>query len=95
MHPHSELQKARITGVAKNLLGEKIQIHFVTSGSWLSFEIASTQGSRLALGMTKTDAAEKKTDGELTNWLGTLLGPCRKAQPARGDQAGTSHQAAA
>jgi hypothetical protein len=76
-----EAQKARINSIAKLLLGDDVQVHFVTSGSWLSFEIASPRGERWALGMTKPDAAEKKSDSELASWLATLLAGYYKMQP--------------
>jgi hypothetical protein len=75
-----EMQKSRIDRLAKNLLGE-IQVQFVTSGSWLSFEIANARGQRLALGMTKPDLVVKKSDTELENWLDCLLAGYKKNRP--------------
>jgi hypothetical protein len=69
----NQLQRARIEKLAKSMLGE-IKIHFVTSGPWLSFEIVSPQGGRLALGMTTLEMAERKSDKEIESWLNVLLG---------------------
>lgn len=75
-----EMQKSRIDRLAKNLLGE-IQVQFVTSGSWLSFEIANTRGERLALGMTKPDSVGQKSDTEVENWIDCLMAGYKKPKP--------------
>jgi hypothetical protein len=72
----NQLQRVRIERLAKSMLGE-VQIRFVTSGSWLSFEIVSPKGGRLALGMTTLDGIERKSDTEIENWLNVLLGGYR------------------
>lgn len=75
----SQLQRARIERLATGMLGQ-VQIRFVTSGSWLSFEIVSSRGGRLALGMTTLDTAARKSDTEIESWLDSLLAGYHKAR---------------